>query len=1063
MITCNFRQLPAINKKRRKRKSSGFLFFCWLVVASFTLQAQDLSEKITLIARQSNAQKLIEETDRQSRYAFMFESESLGKILIDQIEVKAMPLRDFLNLLQKKYGLTYSIAGENISVKAGPPPVKKVTGRVSGLVIDEEDGQAVTGASIQIGNQTMVANLDGAFSLNLPKGNYEAEVTAVGYGRKIVTDIAVKEEQSTEINILLKREKGQLAGVVVRASARKESVAALLLRQKNAAGISDGISTDQITRTPDRNIGEVLKRVNGVSTVDNKYVVVRGLGERYNGAMLNGQLMPSTELNRKQFSFDIIPSNLVENVIVYKTFTPDMSAEFGGGMVSVNTRSIPTQDFFTVTAGAGYDSKTTNRKFLGRQIENKQYLGQVPDHRLLMGKKNWNSRSEIVDAFDYKKFQNDWALYTYYPNPSQNYLVSGGKVFDIKGGHKIGLTASLSYRNNWQTQDVFMSRNGFEDGFTGQRYGFSNNIGMLAGAGYEHKQNRISWQSTYLNTLDQQLIFGIGGHQNIEQAVGYYDIFTRTSLWQHLFKGEHVLNQKGMKLNWMASYMDLDKQRPANHHFFAEYLGKGKDDPSEPIDFSIRAPDSDLTDGALITWNRAKEKNFNWNTDMSIPFKFDIGNVQTKNTFKTGYGGWTKDRFFWVVNTGSGYNTGDFQPLTTYFDTAAHPNGRHLYIDEFGDNMHRKASLHAGYMMMDHKIAKRWRLVWGVRAEFYDINKVNQILDTLFAQINRGRDRDAQYDYSDLKNREPNLNFFPSANLTYNLTPKMNLRLAYAKSIIRPDLRETSFFREYDFELGGTYFTQRPVQSTIIHHYDFRYEWYPSAGEVVSFSLFYKKLNRPMEVYRLGANREYELRNNKSATNKGVEIEARKSFAFTRLPVLKNITLFGNFTYIDASVITMSVDYNTTDPDNPFKIRVTEQYGETEKRPQAGASNYIVNTGISYDTRLFSLSSSYNYVSNRMFRPDANYWESLFERPLTGLDAQVAVNLLRQKMQVRLTAGNLLNSKSVVYRNFYADPAISIGDKAPSVKDMLYKDGIDQVDYSGTPGRTYTIQVSYRF
>lgn len=1068
MITCNCRQLSAKNKKKRRdRIRSGFLLFVMLVVSTFLVHAQtnDLTEKITLSLRQSNAQKLIEGTDRQSKYAFMFAPEELGKIAIDRIEIKGMPLGELLALLQKKYGLIFSIAGENISVKAGAlPDPPKTTGKVTGVVLDEENGQPVTGATIQVGNYTVAANLNGEYTLNLPKGNYEAQVSAAGYGKKLVTDIQLKEGQSVELSISLKRQKGQLADVVITASARKESVASLLLRQKNAAAISDGISSEQIARTPDKNIADVLKRVNGVATVDNKYVVVRGLGERYNGAMLNGQLMPSTELNRKQFSFDIIPSNLVDNVVVYKTLTPDVNAEFGGGLVSVNTRAIPSHDFLTITAGAGYDDKTTNKNFTGLKIEDKQYWGRIPDHRQLMGKSNWNSRKEILAAFDHAKFPNNWALYTYQPKPAQNYLLSGGKVIELKNDHRIGLTASVSYRNTWQTQDVFMTRNGFETGYNGHRFGFTNNIGMLAGAGYQHKQNKVSWQILYLSTLDQQLVFGIGRQVDVgKEAVGYYDLFTHTGLWQHQLKGEHALGTKGIKLSWVGSYMNVDKQRPGNHIFFGQYNGDGKDNPLNAVDFSVNEPKSDLTDGALQSWSRAKEKNYNWNTELAIPVRLDIGNVQTANIIKTGYAGWAKDRFFWVVNTSSGYNTGEFQPLTNYFDSTLHQGAQHLSIDEFGDDMRKKASLHAGYLMIDHKIAKRWRLVWGVRAEYYDINKVNQVLDTIFANINQGRGGNNQFDYSDLKNREPNLNFFPSANLTYNLSSKMNLRLAYAKSIIRPDLRETSYFREYDFELGGSYYSRSPVRSTVIHHYDLRYEWYPAAGEVVSLSLFYKKLNYPMEIFKMGANREYELRNNRSAKNKGLEVEMRKTFAFTKVPVLKNITLFGNFTFIDAGVVPMSVDYNTIDPNNPNKIKVVEKYGEEEKRPQSGASNYMVNAGIGYDAKWFSLSSSYNYVSNRMFRPELNYWESLFEKPLTGLDAQLAVNLLKQKMQVRLTAGNLLGSKSIIYRNFYTDGDISNGRKAPSTNDLLYQKDKDQVDYSATPGRTYSLQLSYRF
>ncbi|WP_121198895.1 TonB-dependent receptor domain-containing protein [Mucilaginibacter gracilis] len=364
--------------------------------------------------------------------------------------------------------------------------------------------------------------------------------------------------------------------------------------------------------------------------------------------------------------------------------------------------------------------------------------------------------------------------------------------------------------------------------------------------------------------------------------------------------------------------------------------------------------------------------------------------------------------------------------------------------------------------MFDNRIGEKLRLVWGLRAEYVNLNKVNQVLDTAFANINKGKPEKDQYDYSDLLNREPNLNLFPSANLTYSLTPKMNFRLAYAKSIVRPDLRELSYFREYDFELGGAY-TAGLIRSTLIHNLDFRYEWYPNPGEIISISLFYKKLDYPMEIYKVGDNREYELRNNKSAKNRGIEVELRKSLAFTGLPVIKHLTLYGNFTALDARVTPMLLSYNQRNPDNPLKITPIENIGEEEKRPQTGASNFMYNAGAYYDDGPFSLSMSYNYVTNRMFRPNIQYAFSLFERPLESLDGQLAFRLLKKRAEVKLNVSNLLGSSSVVYINRYDDPEINNFKKAPNTQQLLYQKDKDVVDFETKPGRTFSLSFSYQF
>ena len=140
----------------------------------------------------------------------------------------------------------------------------------------------------------------------------------------------MKPNEENNLTIVLE-EKSTLSEVVVRSSVRKESTSALLNFQKNNTSVSSGIAADFIRRTPDRNTGEILKRVSGTSIQDNKFVVVRGLGDRYNTAFLNGAQLPSSEPDRKSFSFDVIPASVVDNIVINKTATPDLTGEFAGG------------------------------------------------------------------------------------------------------------------------------------------------------------------------------------------------------------------------------------------------------------------------------------------------------------------------------------------------------------------------------------------------------------------------------------------------------------------------------------------------------------------------------------------------------------------------------------------------------------------------------------------------------------------------------------------------------------------------------------------------------------
>jgi hypothetical protein len=953
---------------------------------------------------------------------------------------------------------------------------KTATGSISGSVVDEENGAPVQGATVLIGARTVVTDLEGNFSAQLAQGSYELVVSAIGYGSKQVTDLVIKSNQRFPVSVTLKREKGQLSGVTVRSSAKRESVAALYIRQKNAAGLTDGISAEQITRTPDKNVGEVLKRVSGVATVDNKYVVVRGLSERYNGAMLNGQLMPSTELNRKQFSFDIIPSNMVDHVTVYKTITPDISAEFGGGLVEVNTRSIPVENFTTITAGSTVNDHTTGKNFLSLQSSGSEYAGKAAAHRELFGRLDWKDQQSIIDYFnthgkDPSLFNNNWGLYQRNAPASQNYQFALGRVRTLQQDRHLGVMLSATYRNTFQTQEINMTRDGFsgfdnEHGaFEGSRYGFTTNLGGLAAVGYTTRRNKLTYQALYIQNLDEQLILGKGGHTDNGYQLGYYDLVTQTALWQHQLKGEHALGKKGVKLNWGGNYTWLNRLKPDNHNMRAN-LSTDKTVPSN--DFNIGGNiNSGVGGGALRWWSRALEKNLGWNTDLAVPVAFKLGKTSFNNILKAGYAGWYKDRSFYVVNVVfDSSKTADYPTLSDAFDAA---HRKSTVISRFGDGFKKQAALHAGYLMLDTRIAGKLRIVGGVRAEYYNLNNVNVVLDSLFSEINRTRGGNKNYDYSGLKSREPNWHFFPSVSLTYSLTPAMNLRLAYSKSIIRPDLREMSYFKEYDFELGGTYSSNKPLRSTILHHYDLRYEWYSQAGEVLSLSLFYKKMNYPMEIYQMASQREFDLRNNYSARNKGLELEFRKSFEFTGVPVLKHLTAYGNYTMLQGDVTRMEVNYGALDPNNALKITPIEIIGKTEKRLQTGASNYMYNAGLYYTEKPLSVSFSYNYVTNRMYRPTEQYPQSLFERPLQLLDAQVGVKLLQQKAEIKATISNLLNSTSIVYQNRYNGQAFpnpganpDVYDE-PSRKQLLYQAGEDYLDYQARPGRNYSISFTYNF
>ena len=223
------------------------------------------------------------------------------------------------------------------------------TGKITGKVTDTKTGESLIGLTVKITGSTSGASTDveGRYTLgNLNPGKYSLTFSYIGYQSKNITEIEVLAGKTTNLDVTVGEASSQaLQEVVVTATIKQETVNALYAQQKNSVRVSDGISSESIRRSPDRNTGEVLKRVSGTTIQDNKFVIVRGLSDRYNSASLDNGVLPSTEPNRKAFSFDIVPANLIDNIVISKTATPDLAGDFAGGSIQIVTKDIPDDNF----------------------------------------------------------------------------------------------------------------------------------------------------------------------------------------------------------------------------------------------------------------------------------------------------------------------------------------------------------------------------------------------------------------------------------------------------------------------------------------------------------------------------------------------------------------------------------------------------------------------------------------------------------------------------------------------------------------------------------------------
>lgn len=247
-------------------------------------------------------------------------------------------------------------------------------------------------------------------------------------------DVEILAGKTVNLDVVLDRITKTQETVVIRSTSRKETTAALISYQKNTNVVAQVISAEAIRRSPDKNTGEVLKRVPGTSIQEGKYLVVRGLADRYNQAMLNGILLSSTEPDRKTFSFDILPSSMIDNIIINKSFIPELPGEWAGGLIQVNTKDVPAKNFLNLQIGTGFNTQTIGNDFYSYEGSSTDWLGFDNGKRALPD--NFPTKSVYANldngaktAYG-KQFTNIWAAEKNNSNTipalNQSFLINGG-------------------------------------------------------------------------------------------------------------------------------------------------------------------------------------------------------------------------------------------------------------------------------------------------------------------------------------------------------------------------------------------------------------------------------------------------------------------------------------------------------------------------------------------------------------------------------------------------------------------------------------------------------------
>jgi outer membrane receptor protein involved in Fe transport len=893
-------------------------------------------------------------------------------------------------------------------------------GKISGKVISANSGQPLAGASLTLveKTKTRAADQNGVFSFSkLEAATYSIKCSYAGYESKIIEEIIVKNNDNTDISISLDIKASD--EVVIKAPKRLKAAGAtvesLLIAQKNSANVSDGVTEQTIKRTPDKSSSDVIKRVSGASIQDDKFAVIRGLNDRYNAAFINGAPLPSTESDRKAFAFDIFPSAILENLIIYKTATPDKSGEFAGGIIEITTKSSSTKPIASFSISQGYNSLITgnNRLFsemkgandwLGLDDGTRALPDGIPADQNGFGNLSFDERLHLAKRFDKYK----WGVKSSNTRPNFNFQLA--KSFNILRKKEEFISSIFSITYNRGFTFVTGERNSYgEPGLIIQGpieqykkyidsiyndeviWAVLGNIGLRI-----NNRNSISWKNNLSVNTDNKLVRRVG---NFDLTNYPDDIQTETLkqytsdiIYTSQLIGEHQIGKIKTKINWLAAYSKVNREIPMQLLSIAGVL-------------SLPGSATNGASGGMISTN-SQENIKNTKIDITQPYTFM---KNTQNFIKIGAGYQIRQRDF----TSRGLN---FVPYsgTAYqfdYDLAKLPDDQKFLGQYLGLMANGKAGLavqdgsipnsayiassttsHA-YIMNDQRFFKKIRMIYGLRMESF-----NQKLVA------------AQKGLGAININYTKVDFLPSANLVYALTSKTNLRASYSETLNRPEFRELASFSFYEYVTGLVFAGDSTSTRAKINNYDLRYEFYPGKAQLLSLSAFYKNFTNPIELINspFYPNEVRYTNNPEKATVYGIEAEFRVLLS-TLFDNKNDNGLLSKFTLAGNGALMKS------------KVPLGKAPDSSElSRPLQGQSPYIINTSLAYSDEKTGLSStlSLNRIGEKLVIGGSINKADIYDKERTVIDFQLAKTFYNNKVELKFNIRDLLAQNITTYFDF---------------------------------------------
>lgn len=908
---------------------------------------------------------------------------------------------------------------------------------IKGKVTDSTTGEPLIGATIQIDGtpKATATDIDGLFAFSGldENANYTLTIKYISYKTKKIDGVRA-EAQPQAIEIKLTPDEQTLNEVTVTGVARKNTEIAVIQMTKSSPVIVSNVSAQEITKTQDTNAGEVIRRVPGVSLIDDKFVMVRGLSQRYNNVWINGGAVPSSEADSRAFSFDLIPSSQIDNMQIVKTPSPEYPADYTGGFITITTKDIPAENTAELSVGGNWNDITSFSDFKYAKGSGTDFLGFDSGMRGLNGGINSTLNSIAGNGVDLlnNHLNNDWRVRNM--NPVGDLKLSGslGRRWKLDD-RQLGMIAAFNYSNEYRKYEDMQNnlfgvydaekdesnylRYSVDDQYNHNvRLGAMLNFTLLSADGnskYQLKNifnqignDRYTWRE------------GLSAQSDNENSAEYY--YRSRTTYNGQITGKHTFALD--ELDWSASYSYANRNVPDRRRYLIN-------DALEPGVMQLTSP-NDIS----REWTKLDEHIVSAAVNDKHDFKFGSFTPSLKfgayGEYRTRK--YTTRDFIYNWNAASNTLPDGFRQfdLSEMLSDESYFGADRLYLFEeqhMRNNYKGNNYLGAGYFAANIPLGN-FNIYAGLRYEYDHMELITNTRDNAESPFSHN------YEYNDL---------FPSVNTTYKINDKHQLRLSYGKTVNRPEFREVSPSVFYDFDLASNVQGNTDLKPCYIQNVDFRYEFYPSKGELISIAAFYKYFDSPIEwTYTVtgGTSLVYSYMNAQRANNYGIELDIRKDLSFIGLP---------GFSWSFNGAL--------------IKSRVKFEAGSKEEdRPMQGQSPYLVNTGLFYknDKLQLDVALLYNRIGKRIIGVgrsegttsgnEALRVPDSYEMPRDVIDLS-ASKKFGNHWELKLSIRDLLAQK--VYYKQFADVHYSNGTSRE----------VEQITRAYKPGRNIGVSAVYKF